>query len=225
WTIFVTSISLTISFMIGVSLGMLIAYRRGRLIDTFISLFSSISSAIPAYIIALLLLMYLGFTLRLFPTGGIYDINVSPGFNLPFIFSVLHHASLPIISYVIVSFGTWTLAMKGSTISVLGEDYVAAAEARGLRKRRIIFSYVGRTAILPLATSLAINIGYMFGGAIFIETVFSYRGIGYLLSAALSLRDYPVIQGCFFVITTAIILANFITDVAYSKLDPRIRFE
>jgi len=225
WTIFVVSISMMISFAVGVLLGMFIAYRRNTLSDHIITTVSSILSAVPAYVTALLFLWILYFQLGIGAKGGTYNPFINPGMTWQFIGSVLNHAFLPILSYVILSFGGWVLAMKGATLGTLGEDYVMAAEARGLRRRRIILSYVGRNSIIPVFTSLAINIGYMFGGAIFVETVFSYKGMGYLIGSALGMLDYPVIQGCFLVITVATILANFIADLLYSKLDPRIQRE
>jgi len=223
WTVFVVSISTIIAFAVGTILGMFIAYRRNTISDYAITTVSSVLSAVPAYVTALLFLWILHFQLRIGARGGTYDPFINPGFTWDFVSSVFYHALLPVLCYVTLSFGGWVLAMKGSTLSTLGEDYVMAAEARGLRKQRIILSYVGRNSILPVFTSLAITIGYMFGGAIFIETVFNYKGVGYVIGVALSMLDYPVIQGCFLVITSATILANFAADLLYSKLDPRVR--
>lgn len=226
WTVFIVSTSLILSFAIGVVSGMIIAYKRGGILDNVLSLYSSVTASIPSYIIGVLLLIFLSIQLGIFPRGGCYNPQYDPatkGLTLEFISSVFYYATLPIISYLIVSVGSWTLTMKGSTISVLGEDYVMAAEARGLKKRRIVLKYVGRTAILPLYTSLLISIGGMFGGSIFIETIFSYRGMGYLLSRSLQYFDYPVIQGCLNIIIVAVIIANLIADISYGLLDPRIR--
>lgn len=223
WTIFLLSLAMTISFAMGVGLGMLMAYKRGGVFDSVASTFASISYAVPNYIMALFLLYILALNLKIFPARGSYDVSISPGFNLPFISSVLYHAILPIMTYVVTSVGGWMLAMRSSTIRVLGEDYVVAAEARGLRSRRVATTYVGRNAILPLFTSFAISLGYMFGGSTLIETWFAYSGIGMVMGLAMSYRDYPLIQGCFILIVTAVIVSNFIADVLYSKLDPRIR--
>jgi len=225
WTAFIVSLSLILSFTVGIMLGMLMAYKRGGLLDNALSTYASVIASIPSYIIGILLLFFLSYQLGIFPRGGCYDPNVKPGFTVEFISSVLYHAVLPVASYFIVSMGSWALVMKGSTISVLGEDYVMAAEARGLKKRRIVLSYVGRTAILPLFTSLLISIGAMFGGSIFIETIFLYRGMGYLLSRSLSNFDYPVLQGCLNIVIISTISANFIADILYSKIDPRVRRE
>ncbi|HDM89571.1 MAG TPA: ABC transporter permease [Candidatus Bathyarchaeota archaeon] len=223
WTIFILSLSTTISFLLGVGLGMLMAYRRGGLFDTGASTFASIVYAVPNYIMALFLLFALAIQIPAFPPRGSYDVSITPGFNLPFISSVLYHAFLPMMTYVITSMGGWMLAMRSNTIRVLGEDYVIAAEARGLKDRRVAMTYVGRNAILPLFTTLAINLGYMFGGSVLIETYFGYSGIGMVMGLAMSYRDYPLIQGTFIILVTAVIVSNFIADLLYGKLDPRVK--
>ena len=223
WTIFLLSISMTISFLIGIGLGMLMAYKRGSLFDSASSLLSSVSSAIPNFILGLLLLYFLAIQYPIFPPRGSYDIRIKPGFTLEFISSVLYHSFLPMLAYILTSFGGWALAMRGSTIRVLGEDYVMAAEARGLKTKRITWTYVGRNAILPLFTSFAISLGYMFAGSVFIESYFAYTGIGQVIGLALSYRDYPLIQGGFLLIIIAVVISNFIADLLYGVLDPRVR--
>ena len=223
WTVFLLSISISISFALGVALGMLIGYMRGSKLDNIFSLFASITTAIPSYLIGVVFLYFLAFIAGVFPKGGNYSIEIKPGFTLQFIADVFYHAALPMLTYVFVTVGMWMLAMKASTISVLGEDYVLAAEARGLPKRRIILSYVGRNAILPVFTTLAITIGYMFGGSVFIETIFTYPGIGYFLTNSVGGRDYPLMQGIFLLVTVVICISNFLADILYSKLDPRVR--
>lgn len=223
WTAFIVGVSLLISFMLGISLGTSIAYARGTRLDNILSLLGSITNSIPNYIVAILLVYIFGGLLHLFPMRGAYGTDVTPGFNLRFILNVIYHGILPIASYVITSFGGWMLSMKGSTTSVLGEDYIMAAKAKGIPARKIKSSYVRRNAILPLFTNLTLSIGFMLGGALFIETTFSYPGVGYYLSTSVSGRDYPLMQGCFLLITVAVILANLVTDLTYSRLDPRIK--
>lgn len=223
WTAFIVGLSLLVSFAVGAILGIVIAYRRGSRLDNVLSLAGSICNSIPNYVVAILLVYILGGILHLFPMRGAYSSNFIPGFDLDFIGNVFYHAVLPTTAYVLTSFGGWMLSMKGSTISVMGEDYVMAAKARGLPERRIMISYVGRNAILPLFTNLALSIGFMFGGALFIETIFSYPGVGFYLSTSVSGRDYPLMQGCFLVITVSVILANTIADLLYGKIDPRIK--
>ena len=201
------------------------AYRRGTAFDSIMTGIATVCNATPNYILALFLLFYLAFATGWFPTHGAYDIDIEPGFTLEFISNALWHATLPIMAYVITQFGGWALSMRGSTISVLGEDYVVAAEARGLPKRRIMLSYVGRNAMLPLFTAFAIRLGYIFGGSTLIETIFSYPGVGWYLYTSINRRDYVLMQAFFLIITVAVILSNLFADILYGKLDPRIKME
>jgi len=226
WTLFSVSISLLTSFSLGIALGMLMAYKRGSVIDLALTTFASVMSAVPNYLIGVLFILFLGVQWGIVPIHamrGATSPGVTPGFTIEFISDVLFHVAMPYLTYVITSVGSWMLIMKSSTISTLGEDYVIVARARGLPDRRITFSYVGRNAILPLFTSLAISIGFIFGGSSLIETIFVYRGIGYLLWQSISNRDYPVMQGIFLIITVAVITSNLLADLLYSKLDPRIK--
>lgn len=225
WTILIVASSLIISFVIGVLLGLIAAYKRASKLSNVITVGSAIFSAVPNYIVAILALYWLGDLAHVFPISGAYDASTPIGFNLAFIGNIASHAVLPIFSYVITSFGGWVLAMKGSTTGVLGEDYIAAAVTRGIPERRVTTAYVGRNALLPMMTGLAISMGYMFGGAVFIETTFGYPGLGYYLVTATDGRDYPLMMGCFILIIVAVIVANLLTDIFYVKLDPRIKMQ
>ncbi len=225
WTVFVVSIALLLSFSIGVVLGTLVAWKRRSLLDPLVTTYASLTAATPDYIAALLLLIFFAINLKWFPSKGAYDITLTPGFNLAFIGNVLYHAALPILSFVIEGLGGWALAMKGSAVSVLGEDYIMAARARGLRGRRIVLAYLTRNSILPLITALAISMGGMFGGSTLVETIFNYPGIGWFFGQALARRDYGLMQGLFLLTTAAIVLANFLADILYARLDPRVRLE
>jgi peptide/nickel transport system permease protein len=132
------------------------------------------------------------------------------------------HGALPIAVYVVATIGSWMLTMKSSTIGTLEEDYVTVARARGLPNRRIMSSYVGRNAILPVFTQLTISIGFILGSSAAIEFVLQYQGIGYLLLTAIPQRDYTVIQAIFLIITISVIVSNLLADLLYSRLDPRI---
>lgn len=225
WTVYLLSLSLTVSFLLGIGIGIAMAYFRGSAFDSIMTGVCTFCNAIPNYILALFLLFYLSFAAGWFPSRGAYDVWVRPGLTWEFISSVLHHSVLPFLAYVVTGFGGWSLAMRGSTLSVLGEDYVVAAEARGLSKRRVMLSYVGRTAILPLFTSFTIALGFIFGGSTLIETNFTYPGIGWYLLISINRRDYVLMQGFFLIITVAVVLSNFLTDALYGMLDPRIKTE
>ncbi len=135
----------------------------------------------------------------------------------------MYHATLPMLTYILTTVGTWALVMKSSTTQILGEDYVMVARARGLSDFRIGSQYVGRNAVLPLVAQIATQAGFVVGGAIFVEKTFAYDGIGVTLFESINSRDYPVIQGILLVITITVVLANLVSDLIYSVLDPRIR--
>jgi peptide/nickel transport system permease protein len=226
WTIFSVGTGLLISFSIGMILGMLTAYRRDAFWEPIVSGLGSFFRSIPDYIIGILLLVYLGVRWELVPIArmrGSSTPGMQPGFTAEFIGDIFFHAALPILTYVLATFGGWMLTMKSNTISTLGEDYVTVARARGLSEGRITTAYVGRNASLPLVAQLAISIGFVVGGSILIEFIFVYQGIGFQLREAINTRDYPLMQGIFLIITIAVILSNLISDYAYGWLDPRIR--
>ncbi len=226
WTLFSVGVSLLISFTLGIIIGMFIAYKRGSSIDVIITSIASILSSIPNYLIGIMILVFVGVQWKLIPIEamrGSLSPGVKPGFTWTFIKDVFFHASMPILTYVISTIGGWILTMKSSTLSTLGEDYVMVAKARGLKESRITFSYVGRNAILPLFTSLTISLGFIVGGSVLIESIFVYKGIGWVLWSSISSRDYPVMQGVFLIITVSVIMANLLADLLYSRLDPRIR--
>ena len=231
WTLFSVGTGLMISFTLGVLLGTAIAYRRDTALDPVVSGLSSILSAIPGYLQAILIIVFLGVQIKingkaLVPIAkmrGAYTPGITPAFTLEFLKDVLFHAALPIATYVLSSVGSWTLAMKSNTINTLGEDYVTVARSRGLSDRRIATAYVGRNALLPLVSRLAVSIGFAIGGSTIIETYYVYPSIGKRLGAAVTNRDYTVMQGVFLMITFVVIFANLLADLIYSVLDPRIR--
>jgi peptide/nickel transport system permease protein len=222
WTVLLVGISLIISFVIGLVIGTILAAYPETNFSKIMTGVVSFLSAVPNYLIAIVLIYLLGDLHHLFPITGAYSNNTVPGLNFPFIGSVLYHALLPMSAYVIVSFGAWSLAMKGSVTTVLGADYVRAAEARGLGGRRVTQTYIGRNAMLPMVTNLAVSVGYMFGGSVFIETYFAYPGLGYRLINAVNSRDYSLMMGCFILITISVVVSNFVVDLVYPAIDPRI---
>ena len=226
WTVFSVGLGLILSFTLGIVLGLAMAYYRNSPMDHILSLFASILSAVPNYIWALIIIIVFGINLRWFNIGalrGTYDPRITPGFTPEFIGSVLEHAALPIFVYVISTLGTWMLSMKSSTVSVLGEDYVTVAEARGLPESRISIAYVGRNAALPLFTQLMISVGFVLGGSVLIEELLVYWGLGHFLFASITTRDYTSMQGVFLIITASVVFANLFADLLYARLDPRVR--
>lgn len=228
WTLFSVGLALTISFTGGVLIGLAMGYWRGGILDNVMTVFASVLSGIPDYILALLFVLILGVQLELFNVGefrGGSDPNITPGFTPEYIASLFKYALFPVIIYVASTIGTWMLSMKSSTISTLGEDYITVAQARGLPQRRILTAYIGRNAMLPLITRLAISIGFVVGGSVAIEQIFEYPGIGRQLLRAITSRDYTTMQGIFLVITIAVVLANVLSDLALGWLDPRVKVD
>lgn len=226
WTLFSVGIALIISVAIGLLLGMIMAYRRGGAIDHTVSAIGATLHAIPNYLMALMIVVIGGVQLRLFTLAeirGTYTAGQTPGLNMEFIQDALYHATLPVLAYVLTTVGTWALIMKASTTQALGEDYVMVARARGLSGGRIGSMYVGRNAVLPLVAQIATQAGFVVGGAIFVEIIFAYNGVGYALYSALNDRDYALIQGLLLIITVTVVFANLIADLSYGLLDPRIR--
>ena len=222
WTLLVSSISLFFSFLIGTAMGVRMARSRNGATDTVCTGIITVTSSIPDYLLGVILLMFFGSVLGIFPTYGAYDLAVK-GDIWKFILSVLHHAALPIITYTISQIGGWALMAKGSAVSVLGDDYVNAAVMRGLPPRLIERKYLKRNAMLPLVTSLVISLAYLFGGSAVMESVFAYPGIGRAFTTYIGKRDYFVIQGLFLFLSFFIIIANLVADVLCGLLDPRIR--
>jgi peptide/nickel transport system permease protein len=225
WTLFSVGTGLLLSFVVGIGLGLLAAYRRDSLLDRVVSTGGSFISSIPNYLIALLMILFLGVQWKVVnftAMRGAYTSGMQPGFTPEFIGDIFFHASLPITIYFLTQIGHWILSMRSATLSALEEDYVTAARARGLSDGRIRTAYVGRNAVLPLVTQLAISVGFIVGGAAIIEQLFAYQGVGLRLLAAVTQRDYPVIQGIVMLTTIAVVVANLAADLLYSRLDPRI---
>ena len=226
WTLFSVGLGLMISFTLGIGLGMLIAYRREGVIDHVLTAIGSLLHSVPNYLLAIMIVVFLGVQLGWLPITqmrGAYSPGVTPALSFDFLKDALFHASLPIATYVLSTIGSWMLIMKSSTLATLDEDYVTAARARGLKDSRITTAYVGRNAVLPLFTQLAIAAGFVVGGSLLVESIFQYQGIGFLLKNSVNQRDYPVMQGIFLVVTVSVVVANLLTDLLYGRLDPRIR--
>ena len=223
WTLVLAGVSVVISFTLGTLLGIVVAWRRGGLLDSILTPLFIFVSAIPYFWLALILLYVLAYRLNWFPTFGGYSIGLTPGWNIDFILSAAQHAILPAITIVITSAAGWLLGMRNAMITTLAEDYVLMAEAKGLSQGRVMMSYAARNAILPNVTGFAMAIGFVVAGQLLTEIVFSYPGIGFGLLQAIQNSDYPLISGVFLIIAFAVLGANFIVDMLYGVLDPRVR--
>lgn len=223
WTVFLGSIAITISFTSRVVIGALLAYLEGTKVDLGSTTALIWGHSLPFYIVAIVLIYVFGYQYGMFPISGRVDPNATPGLNLPFIEGILWHAALPIVSLVWVSFGQGALAMRANSIQVLGEDYIRAARLRGINTDRIALLYVGRNAILPMYTQMMIQIGFVFAGSVYLESIFQYPGVGFYLYKGIQARDYPLMMGGFVLITITVVLAMYVADLTYSMLDPRIK--
>ncbi|CCQ34455.1 ABC transporter permease protein [Halorhabdus tiamatea SARL4B] len=223
WTIMITLVSIVLFFAISITLGAIMAYREGSRFDTANSAIAIFASGIPFFVMAILLVFIFGQTLGWFPTGRRYSLDVTPGFNLAFLHSVIYHGTLPIAAIVISRYGVRALSMRGNSISILGKGYVEVAKLRGLPERVIALRYVGRNAVLPMYTGMLLSFGWVLGGTIVLEDVFNYKGLGWMLFQAYDYRDYPVLMGAFLVITLSLVIGIFLADLSYGFVDPRIK--
>lgn len=222
WTVILVLSGVVVSFLIGVSLGVLAALKRATKLGDGLTTIGSIVNGIPTFVIATLLFYVFTTVWAVFPQGGNVSIDYNPGFNAGYIGSIVTHAVLPVAAYTLALFGAWLLTAKSSVVSVLGDDFILAAELRGIRPLTVA-RYIIRNAMLPLFTILAIALGLMFSGSVFIENVFNYPGLGQLLINSITTKDFPVLSGAFLLITAAVIIANILADLTYPAIDPRVR--
>jgi peptide/nickel transport system permease protein len=222
WTLVLVGTATVISFTLGTLLGVLTAWRRGTWVDKLLPI-TAFFSAMPYFWLGSITILLFSVHLGWLPLSGAYDVNLPQTASVSFVLSVLKYGLLPAATIVISSVAGWLLGMRNVMLSTIAEDYVLLAEAKGLRSRRVIFGYAARNAILPNIASFALSLGFVVGGAILTEIVFSYPGLGYVLLQAVSNQDYPLMQGLFLIITLMVLLANLLADVAYVALDPRTR--
>lgn len=222
WTIGLVGAGTIISVILGTALGIFSAWRRNsRLADTLVPVALFLNS-VPYFWIALLILYFFAYQLGWFPLGGGYDVysGLTGWDAVP---SILYHAVLPLATIVITSLGGWVLTMRNNMLTVRTDDYVTFAYAKGLPDRQIKYRYAARNAILPTFTGFAMSLGFVIGGSLLTEVVFSYPGIGYILYQSVTSLDYPLMQAIFLFISLAVLIANFFTDIVYALLDPRVQ--
>ncbi|MBB6343613.1 ABC transporter permease [Nonomuraea muscovyensis] len=222
WTVLPVLAGTLLSFLVGIMLGVYAAIKRTGKLGDALAISGSLLHGIPQYVLAMLLVVIFATLIPILPADGPVDILFEPGFNAGYIGSLIEHAVLPVATYALSAYGGWILAMKSSVVTVLGDDFILAAELRGM-KRSIIFRYIARNAILPLFTILALSLGLLLGGAVFIEKIFNYPGLGLLLISSINDRDYALMGGAFLLITVAVIVANIVADLFYAVIDPRVR--
>jgi peptide/nickel transport system permease protein len=221
WTIALQLPAILIGWIVGNLLGALAAYKGGWL-DRGLFPVSLFISSMPYYCLSILLLYLFAVHWPIAPSGGGYGYDMAPGFNSTFFRSALGHYWLPFLSLTLVFIGGQAVGMRAMSIYELDADYVRYSRSLGVTDNRIV-SYIFRNAMLPQISGLALSIGTLVGGALITEVVFSYPGVGGLLFSAIRQNDYPVIQGVTLLVMIAVLLANFLVDIAYGFIDPRIR--
>jgi len=224
WTLGLVTISVIITFILGVLAGALLAWKHTPGAVKFFIPFTMIFAALPYYLLALLLLFGLAYTTRLFPFSGSHDSSIAPAFTWIYIKDIIYHAVLPSLSIILSSLGFWALNMRGLMVNTIGEDYMLLAEAKGLKRARILWWYAVRNAIPSQFTQLAITLGHVVSGSILVEIIFGYPGLGYMLYMAITNSDYTVIQGITFILSVSVGLAVLIVDLFYPRLDPRVNY-
>lgn len=226
YTIGLLSVTTVLTFILGVLAGALLVWRTTPgLMKVVISVFVAIAP-IPYFLLAMILMFLFSFTLNIFPHSGVASVGrlTGDGFDLGYILDLLYHSTLPALSIIIAGIGGWALGMRGMMVTVLGEDYLTLAEAKGLKERRVFLRYALRNAMLPQFTALAISMGFIVSGATLVEYIFSYPGMGYRLYLSITNSDYPVIQGITFFLVVSVATAILIIDLIYPRLDPRITY-
>jgi peptide/nickel transport system permease protein len=223
WTLGLVGVTTVLAFVIGTLVGVFSAWRRGGWLDATLPPTLFITSTVPVFFVGLLLIYVFAVKLNWLPLGGNYSFGATPSLSLSFIGDVLEHAILPGISLIVVTAGLWVYSMRNNMVTTVSEDYVKTARAKGLAPRRIMFDYAARNAILPNLTGFAMQLGYVLGGAIVVEYLFSYPGLGYLFYTATTDHDLPLMQGLFLFYTVAVLVCVLIADLATAILDPRTR--
>ena len=224
WTIGLLGMTTLLSFTIGTILGALLAWPRAPRWMAWLMPPLWALHAIPFFLLGLILMYLLAFQVPLLPIFGGYSMGVTPSLTFGFVLDVMHHAALPALSIILVATGGWALGMRGMMVTTMGEDYVVFAEGKGLRSLTIFTRYCLRNAILPQITALALALGQILSGAVLVEVIFGYPGIGTLLFQAIRENDHFLIQGIVFTVIVSLGLATLIMDLVYPLLDPRISY-
>jgi peptide/nickel transport system permease protein len=222
WTITLVGTATLIAFFVGTALGIMAGWRHGGWLDRALPGLMFFQ-AMPYFFLALILLELFAVRTHVFPLGQGYTGGLIPGWHWDFISSAIYHSLLPAFTIVIASVAGWMLQMRNLMLTTIGEDYVLAAQAKGLPDRRVIWTYATRNALLPQLQGFGLALGFVVSGAIVMEIVFSYPGIGLLLLNAVTSNDFPLMQAIFLVITFAVLVANFVVDLIIVAADPRAR--
>jgi peptide/nickel transport system permease protein len=223
WTLGLVGVTTVLAFILGTAIGAVAAWRRGSRFDSVMPPLFVFTTAIPFFWVGMVLILIFSVHLGWFPSSGNVGQLTLPSFSASYIGDVLQHAILPALTLLITGIGGWVLTMRNNMVTTLTEDYVRMARAKGLSSARVMVDYGARNAILPNLTGFAMSLGFVVSGAILVEYVFNYQGVGYYLLNAVGYDDYPLMQGLFLVITLAVLIAILLSDIFTAILDPRTR--
>jgi len=212
-----------LAIIVGIFIGVISAWKRGTKIDIVSLSFSLISYAMPTFWIGIVFVTIFSVNLRIFPTSGMMTPGLSYADVIEKSSDVIKHMALPVLTMSLLLIGQYALVMRSTLVDVLTEDYITTAYAKGFKDDYVIKKHAVPNAMLPMITIIAINLGLVIAGAIQIETIFSWPGIGRLMYDAIKSRDYPLLQGIFLLITISVIVANLLADLTYGYLDPRVK--
>jgi peptide/nickel transport system permease protein len=223
WTLVLVGVTTIVGFVLGTLIGLVGAWRRGGFLDGALPPIFIITSAFPYFWLAILSIWLFSLKLGWLPQSGGYDVIDTPSWTWHFAHDAFVHSILPALTILVTAIGGWILTMRNNTISVLTEDYVRMARAKGLRPWRIMWTYAGRNAILPNLTGFAMSLGFVVAGAILVEFVFNYPGVGWMFLQSVENQDFALMQGLFLMIVVAVLTAILAVDAATAILDPRTR--
>jgi peptide/nickel transport system permease protein len=223
WTLGLVGVTTVLAFLLGSLIGTIAAWRRGGIVDSVLPSVFVVTSALPYFVVGLFLILFFTVDRTWLPSSGNYDTSIVAAFSPGFVGSVLKYAILPAATLLITSIGGWVLTMRNNMITTLAEDYIRMGRAKGLSDRKVMYNYAARNAFLPNLSGFAMSIGFVLTGAILIEYIFNYPGLGYQLYNSVKSLDYPLMQALFMLFTVAVLTALLVCDLLTVWLDPRTR--
>jgi peptide/nickel transport system permease protein len=223
WTLALVGMTTILAFLLGTLIGLVAAWRRGGILDSVLPPIFVITSAFPYFWLAMIAIWLFAIKLHWLPQSGGYDFTNTVGWTWTCVWDAFKHSILPALTILVTSIGGWILTMRNNTITVLTEDYVRMARAKGLSPWRVMWTYAGRNAILPNLTGFAMSLGFVVSGAILVEFVFNYPGVGWMFLQSVETQDYALMQGLFLMIVAAVLAASLAADAAPAALAPRTR--
>jgi peptide/nickel transport system permease protein len=223
WTLILVGVTTILAFILGTGIGAIAAWKRGGKADSILPPLFVVGTGLPYFWVGMMLIIVFAEVNPWLPVALGIDPGIDVGFNWPAISNILQHALLPAATILITSIGAWVLTMRNTMVTTLAEDYIRMARAKGLPNRRIMIDYAARNSILPNLTGFAMSLGFVVSGAVLVEDVFNYPGVGFMLVQAVQNEDFPLMQCLFLLITVAVLIAVLLADIATALLDPRTR--